>query len=78
MFGNGFSSSPNNSTKNQFGSKFPTLTLWDNIYCQHKLITEKLKIKRLKIDKYPIFSKREIVVQKTNTNQNHLVQKEYY
>ena len=30
MFGNGFSSSPNNSTKNQFGSKFPILTLWDN------------------------------------------------
>ena len=29
MFGNGFSSSPNNSTQNQSGSKFPTLTLWD-------------------------------------------------
>ncbi|MDC0423991.1 hypothetical protein OAM10_02125, partial [Candidatus Pelagibacter sp.] len=42
MFGNGFSSSPNNSTQNQSGSKFPTLTLWDNIYCQHKLVTEKL------------------------------------
>ena len=47
MFGNGFSSSPNNSIKNQSGSKFPTLTLWDNIYCQHKLITEKLKIKKI-------------------------------
>jgi homoserine O-acetyltransferase len=47
MFGNGFSSSPNNSTKNQFGAKFPTITLWDNIYCQHKLITEKLKIKKI-------------------------------
>ena len=33
MFGNGFSSSPNNSNKNQSGSKFPTITLWDNIYC---------------------------------------------
>ena len=47
MFGNGFSSSPNNSNKNQSGSKFPTITLWDNIYCQHKLITEKLKIKKI-------------------------------
>jgi homoserine O-acetyltransferase len=47
MFGNGFSSSPSNTIKNQSGSKFPTLTLWDNIYCQHKLITEKLKIKKI-------------------------------
>ena len=37
---------PNNSTQNQSGSKFPTLTLWDNIYCQHKLVTEKLNIKK--------------------------------
>ena len=47
MFGNGFSSSPNNSNNNQSGSKFPILTLWDNIYCQHKLITEKFKIKKI-------------------------------
>ena len=47
MFGNGLSSSPSNSTKNQSGSKFPTITLWDNIYCQHKLIVEKLKIKKI-------------------------------
>ena len=45
MFGNGLSSSPSNSTKGQSGSKFPTITLWDNIYCQHKLVTEKLNIK---------------------------------
>ena len=47
MFGNGLSSSPSNSKKNQQGSKFPTVTLWDNINCQHKLITEKLKIKKI-------------------------------
>ena len=47
MFGNGLSSSPTNAVKIQKGSKFPTITLWDNIYCQHKLITEKLKIKKL-------------------------------
>ena len=42
MFGNGLSSSPTKAIKSQSGSKFPTITLWDNIYCQHKLITEKL------------------------------------
>ena len=47
MFGNGLSSSPSNSIKLQHGSKFPEITLWDNIYCQHKLITEKLKIKKI-------------------------------
>ena len=47
MFGNGLSSSPTNAVKIQKGSKFPTITLWDNIYCQHKLITEKLKIKKI-------------------------------
>ena len=31
----------------QHGSRFPKITLWDNIYCQHKLITEKLKIKKI-------------------------------
>ena len=47
MFGNALSSSPSNSIKTQQGSKFPEITLWDNIYCQHKLLTEKLKIKKI-------------------------------
>ncbi|NMN67670.1 homoserine O-acetyltransferase [Candidatus Pelagibacter ubique] len=47
MFGNGLSSSPSNSNKLQRSSQFPEITLWDNIYCQHKLITEKLKIKKI-------------------------------
>ena len=47
MFGNGLSSSPSNTIKSQFGSQFPEITLWDNIYCQHKLIYEKLKIKKI-------------------------------
>ena len=33
--------------KPQKGSKFPKITLWDNIYCQYKLITEKLNIKKI-------------------------------
>ena len=47
MFGNGLSSSPSNSNKLQHGSQFPEITLWDNIYCQHKLITKKLKINKI-------------------------------
>jgi homoserine O-acetyltransferase len=47
MFGNGLSSSPNNTTQLQNGPRFPTITLWDNVYCQHKLIIEKLKIKKI-------------------------------
>ena len=47
MFGNGLSSSPNNSLKSQHGYLFPEITLWDNVFCQHKLITEKLKIKKI-------------------------------
>ena len=47
LFGNGLSSSPSNTIKSQQGSQFPEVTLWDNIYCQHKLITEKLKIKKI-------------------------------
>ena len=47
MFGNALSSSPSNGIKTQHGSKFPEITLWDNIYCQHKLINEKLKIKKI-------------------------------
>ncbi len=47
MFGNGLSSSPSNTAKPQNGAQFPKITLWDNVYCQHKLLTEKLKIKNI-------------------------------
>jgi homoserine O-acetyltransferase len=47
MFGNGLSSSPSNTIKSQYASQFPDVTLWDNIYCQHKLITEKFNIKKI-------------------------------
>ena len=45
MFGNGLSSSPSNTIKSQSGSKFPTITLWDNIYCQHKLFQTLLNLR---------------------------------
>ena len=47
MFGNGLSSSPNNTSAPYDGPRFPLITLWDNISSQHKLLTEHLKVKRL-------------------------------
>ena len=47
MFGNGLSSSPSNSKSPQNGPRFPDITLWDNISCQQKLLTLKLKIKKI-------------------------------
>ena len=47
MFGYGLSSSPSNSSNQQDGPRFPDIALWDNIKCQHKLLTEKLKIKKI-------------------------------
>ena len=49
MFGNGLSSSPSNSLKPQNGPNFPKITVWDNVYCQHKLLTEHLKIKKIQL-----------------------------
>ena len=47
LFGNGLSSSPSNTLIQQKGSKFPSITLWDNIWCQHKLIKEFLGINKI-------------------------------
>ena len=47
MFGNGFSSSPSNADSLQSGSNFPSIALYDNIFCQHRLLTEEFKIKRI-------------------------------
>ena len=46
LFGNGLSSSPTNSEK-QKGSKFPSITLYDNVACQHKLIKDHLNINQI-------------------------------
>ena len=45
MFGNGLSSSPNNTPSPHDGPRFPLVTLWDNVASQHKLLTEHLGIK---------------------------------
>ena len=47
LFGNGLSSSPSNAEEDQKGSKFPTITLFDNIACQYKLLTEQLNISKI-------------------------------
>ena len=47
LFGNGYSSSPSNSSAPQDGPRFPHVTLFDNIVCQHRLLTERLGVRRI-------------------------------
>jgi len=47
MFGNGLSSSPSNALPPHDGPHFPLVTLWDNVACQKKLLTEHLGVKRI-------------------------------
>ncbi len=47
LFGNGISSSPSNTPVPADGPRFPDVTLWDNIACQHRLLTEKLGVERI-------------------------------
>ena len=46
LFGNGYSSSPSNSTAPQDGPRFPRVTLFDNVACQHRLLIE-LGVRRI-------------------------------
>ena len=47
MFGNGLSSSPSNTPAPFDRAAFPNVTLYDNVVCQHRLITEHLEIERI-------------------------------
>lgn len=47
LFGNGYSSSPSNSDGPQAGPGFPEITLFDNVACQHRLLTEGLGVRKL-------------------------------
>ena len=47
LFGNGLSSSPSNTPAPQDGPRFPDITLWDNIVCQYRLLTERLGVKKI-------------------------------
>ena len=44
MFGNGLSSSPSNTAPPFDGPRFPAVTLYDNVACQHRLLTEVLGV----------------------------------
>ena len=49
MFGNGFSSSPSNNSPPADGQRFPEISLYDNISCQHRLLTEKFGIEHIRL-----------------------------
>jgi len=47
MFCNGLSSSPSNTPPPFNGPKFPAITHWDNVQAQHRLLTEKLGVRKV-------------------------------
>ena len=47
LLGNGYSSSPSNSSPPQDGPRFPHVTIFDNVACQHRLLTECLGVRRI-------------------------------
>ncbi|MEE9586896.1 MAG: alpha/beta fold hydrolase [Hyphomicrobiaceae bacterium] len=47
LFGNGLSSSPSNMAAPQDGPRFPRIAFWDNVACQHRLLTERLGVSRI-------------------------------
>ena len=47
LFGNGFSSSPSNTPPPHDRAGFPAITYYDNIMCQHRLVTEKFGVERI-------------------------------
>lgn len=47
LFGNGYSSSPSNSDRPQAGPGFPTITLFDNVVCQQRLLTDGLGVRKI-------------------------------
>ena len=47
MFGNGLSSSPSNTPPPCDGPRFPRVSLYDNVRCQYRLLTEELGIDRV-------------------------------
>ncbi len=49
LLGNGLSSSPSNTPSPFDRAAFPEITVYDNVVCQHRLVTEHLGIERLKL-----------------------------
>lgn len=44
LFGNGLSTSPSNAASGQGGARYPDVTLYDNVRCQHSLIFDELAV----------------------------------
>ena len=49
MFGNGLSTSPSNTPAPWNGPRFPKITAYDNVRQQHRLVTEKFGIEKVKL-----------------------------
>jgi homoserine O-acetyltransferase/O-succinyltransferase len=49
MLGNGLSSSPSNTPEPYNAARFPKVTAYDNVALQHRLVTEKFGIERVKL-----------------------------
>lgn len=49
MFGNGLSSSPSNTPAPWDRGRFPKVSLYDNVMCQHRLLTEELGVKHIRL-----------------------------
>jgi len=49
MLGNGLSSSPSNTPEPYNGPRFPKVTAYDNVRVQHRLVTEKFGIERIRL-----------------------------
>ena len=49
MFGNGLSSSPSNTPEPYDGPRFPKVTAYDNVRAQHRLVTERFGIERIRM-----------------------------
>lgn len=49
LLGNGLSSSPSNAAPPFDGPRFPSVTVYDNVRCQHRLVAEHLGIDRLRL-----------------------------
>ena len=47
MLGNGVSSSPSNTPPPYNRARFPGVSLYDNVMCQHRLVTERFNIERV-------------------------------
>lgn len=49
LFGNGLSSSPSNSTSAESAAEFPLVSIYDNVECQYRLLTEELGVERIQL-----------------------------